>query len=97
MGSIANGIKNIRNIIGSRIGTAITGNQKLFEIDESPRVSVESDSNLSIRLFRVANGWVINKHIEADGSYESETHVCGANDNLVEKVTELISMYKLNA
>ena len=69
----------------------------IMEIEESPRVSVESDSTFNLRVHRVVNGWVVNTTIEASGSYESETHVCGANDNVVEKITELVSMYKLNA
>lgn len=69
----------------------------IVELEESPRVSVESDSTFNLRVHRVVNGWVVNTTIEADGSYESETHVCGANDNVVEKITELVSMYKLNA
>lgn len=69
----------------------------IVEIEESPRVSVESDSTFSLRVHRVVNGWVVNTTIEANSSYESETHVCGANDNVVEKITELVSMYKLNA
>lgn len=96
MGSIADVIKAARKIVGLR-GTPITNRPGLFEIEESPRVSVESDSALNIRVHRVTNGWVVNTQIEANGSYESETHVCGVNDNVVEKITELVSIYKLNA
>lgn len=96
MGSIVDAIKAARKIVSSR-GTPIKGRGGIFEIEESPRVGVESESALNIRVHRVANGWVVNTQIEANGSYESETHVCGANDNVVEKITELVAMYKLNA
>lgn len=84
-------------MVSSRKGTPITNRPGIFELEESPRVSVESDSALNVRVHRVANGWVVNTQIEANGSYESETHVCGTNDNVVEKITELVSIYKLNA
>jgi hypothetical protein len=69
----------------------------IIELEESPRVSVESESTFNLRVHRVVNGWVVNTTIEANGSYESETHVCGTNDNVVEKITELVAMFKLNA
>jgi hypothetical protein len=101
MGSLVDVIKQIRDSVtlGATKGqmNRRLGSRNILEIEESPRLSVEADSNLTIRLHRVANGWVVNKTIESDGSYESETHVCGANDNVVEKITELVSMYKLNA
>lgn len=97
MGSIVDLIKAARKIVTSSRGTPITNRSGVFELEESPRVSVESDSTFNLRVHRVVNGWVVNTTIEANGSYESETHVCGTNDNVVEKITELVAMYKLNA
>jgi hypothetical protein len=96
MGSLVNHIRQMVDnmVLSNKPKMRRSG---IVELEESPRVSVDSDSTLSIRLHRVANGWVINKTIEASGSYESETHVCGANDNVVDKVTELVAMFKLNA
>jgi hypothetical protein len=89
----------IRKMVDNMVlsNTPMMKRSGIIELEESPRVSVESESTFNIRVHRVANGWVINKTIEADGSYETETHVCGANDNVVDKVTELVAMFKLNA
>ena len=71
--------------------------RNLLAIEETPRVSVEGESHMNIRVHKVANGWVVNKTVETQGGYESETHVCGSDDSVVNKVTELVSMYKINA
>ena len=96
MGSLVN---HIRQMVDNMV---LSNNPKMrrsgiIELEESPRVSVESESTFNLRVHRVVNGWVVNTTIEANGSYESETHVCGTNDNVVEKITELVAMYKLNA
>jgi hypothetical protein len=99
MGSLPSLTRHIRKMIDNMVPSNKPKMRRggIIELEESPRVSVESDSTLNVRVHRVANGWVVNKTIEADGSYESETHVCGVNDNVVDKVTELVAMYKLNA
>jgi hypothetical protein len=94
MGSIVDIINRLRHSAG--LGS--TPNRlKPFDIEESPRVSVEGESNMNIRVHKVANGWVISKTIENSGSYESETHVCGNNDDLLAKVNELVAMFKIEA
>ena len=100
MGSLVN---HIRQMVDSMTLGATRGQMKglgkrgIIELEESPHVGVESESTFNLRVHRVVNGWVVNTTIEANGSYESETHVCGTNDNVVEKITELVAMYKLNA
>jgi hypothetical protein len=84
-------------LLGNKPKNRRVGSGNLLEIEESPRVDVESRSMLNIRLQRVSNGWVVNKTIESSGSYESETHVCGANDNVIDIITELVALHKLNA
>jgi hypothetical protein len=96
MGSLVNHIRQMVDnmVLSNKPKMRRSG---IIELEESPRVSVESDSTFNLRVHRVVNGWVVNTTIEANGSYESETHVCGTNDNVVEKITELVAMYKLNA
>ena len=73
------------------------GSRNILDIEESPRLSVESENSMNIRVHKVANGWVVNKSIETGGIYESETHVCGNNDDLLAKVNELVAMFKIEA
>jgi hypothetical protein len=101
MGSLSSAIRQMIDsmTLGATKGqmNRRVGSGNLLEIEESPRVDVESRSMLNIRLQRVSNGWVVNKTIESSGSYESETHVCGANDNVIDIITELVALHKLNA
>ena len=96
MGSLVNHIRQMVDnmVLSNKPKMRRSG---IIELEESPRVSVESESTFNLRVHRVVNGWVVNTTIEANGSYESETHVCGTNDNVVEKITELVAMFKLNA
>lgn len=71
--------------------------RKLFEMEETSRMSVESDSNLNIRVHKVANGWVVNVNMENSVSHESVTHVCSTTDSVVDKVNELVAIYKLQS
>jgi hypothetical protein len=71
--------------------------RKLFEIEETARVSVEGESSLNIRVHKVANGWVVNVSMETNVSHDSETHVCSNTDSVVDKVNELVAIYKLQS
>jgi hypothetical protein len=95
MGSLVDSIINARKALSAMTGRHLTANNHI--IQESPRVSVEGESNMNIRVHRVANGWVVSRTIESNGSYESETHVCGDNDDLIGKVNELVAMFKIEA
>jgi hypothetical protein len=94
---IGNSIINARKALSAMTGRHLTAKPNNHIIQESPRVSVEGESNMNIRVHRVANGWVVSKTIENNGSYESETHVCADNDDLIGKVNELVAMFKLQA
>lgn len=96
MGSLTEIIKQIRDSI--TLGSSTKGSRpSILNIEETARLSVEGESSMNIRVHKVANGWVVNKTIESSGSYESETHVCGNNDDLLAKVNELVAMFKLEA
>lgn len=103
MTSLTEAIKQIKQMViprsilmGSGRGHRATP-RGLLELEESPRVSVEGESHMNIRVHKVANGWVVNKTVETSSGYESETHVCGNDDSVVDKVTELVALYKVNS
>ena len=89
--------KAIRDMIKQQKIQPTPPSRKLFEMEETSRLSVESDSNLNIRVHKVANGWVVNVNMENSVSHESVTHVCSAADNIVDKVNELVAIYKLQS
>lgn len=68
-----------------------------FGVEETSRLSVEQESSLNIRLHKVANGWVVNVMLENSVGQESETHVCSSTDNVIDKVNEIMAIYKLQS
>jgi hypothetical protein len=87
----------IRNMIKQQKLQPTRPSRRLFEVEESNRVSVEQESSLMIRLQKVANGWVVNVMMENSVGHESETHVCSSTDNVIDKVNEIMAIYKLRA
>lgn len=87
----------IRKLLSKQNIQPTRPSRRLFDIEESPRVSVEQESSLNIRLQKVANGWVVNVVMENSVAHESETHVCSSTDNVIDKVNEIMAIYKLQS
>jgi hypothetical protein len=87
----------IRNMIKQQKIRPTPPTRNLFEVEETSRVGVEQESSLNIRLHKVANGWVVNVMMENSVGHESETHVCSSTDNVIDKVNEILAMYKLQS
>jgi hypothetical protein len=97
MGSLTSQIRQMIDnmVLGNKPKNRNIGRLGIHDVEESPRLSVEAENSINIRVHKVANGWVVNRTIENSGSYDSETHVCGNNDDLLAKVNELVAMFKL--
>lgn len=67
----------------------------LIEIDRSARVSIEEQSGLNIRIHRVDNGWVVNSYSYHKDSHLTQTRVCKADENVMDVVEEVVSLYKI--
>ena len=91
MSSITN---QVRNLLG-RLNVSPRPTPLEMDVVESPRLRIETDTYVNIRLHKVENGWVVQSYHEKKNNTMGSTRVVPDDADVMKEIEASVAIFKI--